>query len=156
MLEVAHTCEDHRDAVFVAELDGIFVADGTAGLDDSYYACSLGSANTVVEREECVGSHNGAISLFACVTDSEVKRGDTVGLTGAYAYCSFILDEDDTVGLGMLNNLHTEAEVAHLFFGGSTFGNDLEVFFVEHFGIEFLNEQTACNVSSSYSTASCM
>ena len=120
MFKVSLTCEYHCDAVFVAFLDGVFVSDGSAGLDDSGDACFVSGVNTVVKREESIGCENGAFCLVACVLDSEFESSYTVCLAGAYADGSFILDEDDTVGLGMLNDLHTEAEVAHLFFGGSS------------------------------------
>ena len=55
MSEVALSSEDHRDAVFVASSDDIFVLFRPAGLDDCYNARLGGAVNGIREWEERVG-----------------------------------------------------------------------------------------------------
>ena len=54
MVEQSDVGEGHRDAVFVAGLDDIIVADGTAGLCDILHAALVGTLNVVAEGEESV------------------------------------------------------------------------------------------------------
>ena len=52
---MSHPSEHHGYAQLVAGLDGVFVADGAAGLDDGGYAVLGGHLHHVVKGEERVG-----------------------------------------------------------------------------------------------------
>ena len=58
MFEMTFSGEDHGDAKLVAFLDGILVADGSARLHDGFHAVLGRQGNTVIEREERIGSQN--------------------------------------------------------------------------------------------------
>lgn len=52
--EVAMTGKHHSDAVFVRCLNYLFVANGSARLDDCLNAIFCQRVNIVTEREECI------------------------------------------------------------------------------------------------------
>ena len=54
MMEEAHTCERHCDAILVAGINNIVVANRTACLSDVLYAALVRTLDVVAEREERV------------------------------------------------------------------------------------------------------
>ena len=60
MMEEAHTCERHCDAILVAGINNIVVANRTACLSDVLYAALVRTLDVVAEREEGVGAEGDA------------------------------------------------------------------------------------------------
>ena len=60
MVEQAQTAKGHGNAIFVAGVNDLLVADGTAGLDDGSHAAAAGALDVVAEREECVAAQTNA------------------------------------------------------------------------------------------------
>jgi len=63
MLKVPDSGKNHGNAVFVAEVDGFLITDGTSGLNhgaDTGFECNF---DTVFKREECIGGHNSTIQV---------------------------------------------------------------------------------------------
>lgn len=54
MMEEAHACERHCDAILVAGINNIVVANRTACLSDVLYAALVRTLDVVAEREERV------------------------------------------------------------------------------------------------------
>ena len=54
MMEQSHASEGHGDAILVASLDDIVVADATASLRNIVDATLVGTLDVVAEGEECV------------------------------------------------------------------------------------------------------
>ena len=54
MVEQAHVCHCHCDAVFVAGVNDIVVANGTAGLGYELHPTLVGALNVVAEWEESI------------------------------------------------------------------------------------------------------
>ena len=54
MMEEAHTCERHCDAILVAGINNIVVANRTASLSNVLYATLVSTLDVVAEREERV------------------------------------------------------------------------------------------------------
>ena len=78
MTEMACACEDHRDSVLVARIDGLLVADRAARLNngrDSGFVCRV---NAVAEREISVGAENGTLRLFAGKVKGDLRGADPV------------------------------------------------------------------------------
>src|SRR5690606_19829741 len=59
--EVAHSGDDHGDAMLVGGLDHLIVAHGAARLDHRRCACLDSRQQTVSEGEERVGSDHAAL-----------------------------------------------------------------------------------------------
>ena len=58
MLEMSFSGKQHGDAGLVGFLDGIFVANGSARLDDGLDPIVRSQGNAVIEREETVGGEH--------------------------------------------------------------------------------------------------
>ena len=56
MFEVTDARKEHRDTQFVGLGNGVCVADAAAGLDDDRHAIFRGEGDSVVKRQEAVGS----------------------------------------------------------------------------------------------------
>ena len=54
VMEQPQAAEGHGDAVLVAGIDDLLVADGAAGLHDGGHAGAAGTLDVVAEGEECV------------------------------------------------------------------------------------------------------
>ncbi len=79
-MEQPDAAECHCDAVLIAGVDDLLVADGAAGLDDGSNAGAAGPLDVVAEGEECVRTqaHAGDVAqvLFLFLS------GQRLGLTG--------------------------------------------------------------------------
>src|SRR5581483_9077863 len=65
MAEVPHARAEHGQAVFVASVDGILVADGAAGLDDGADAVPGRLVDVVAEGKKCVGGQHAPLAFRA-------------------------------------------------------------------------------------------
>src|SRR5687768_12825610 len=65
MSEVPHPREYHRDVVFIASADGIFVTHRTAGLDDGRYANLRRFIDAVTEGEESITGQDHGLLMHA-------------------------------------------------------------------------------------------
>ena len=52
MFEVSHSCENHRNIIFVRRIDRILVVDRPAGLNDRRDTCLVSGFHAISEREE--------------------------------------------------------------------------------------------------------
>jgi hypothetical protein len=72
--EVALSGEDHRDSVFIASSDDIFVLFRPAGLDDCHDTRLGGAVNGIWEREECIRYHYGTRNFIPAFVSSNIYR----------------------------------------------------------------------------------
>jgi hypothetical protein len=56
MMEQPQTAKGHDNAVFIACINYLLVADGTAGLDNGGHTAAMRALNVVTEREESVAA----------------------------------------------------------------------------------------------------
>src|SRR3990172_7888213 len=122
--EGANAREHHRHAVFIADLNGLFVA-AAARLDDGGDAGAAGGLDGVVagEGEEGVRGEDGALRALARSLDRQLDGFDAVGLAAADAHRGPIVGDDDGVGLDVLDTGPGEAEVGQLRGGRRALGD---------------------------------
>ena len=85
MAEVADAGHGHGDAMAKAEVDGLVVANGAAGLYDVVDAGLVGNFHAVGEWEEGVGCHGGAVEVEAerlCFGDGSDDGSDDGSVDG--------------------------------------------------------------------------
>ena len=63
MFKMPHADHGHGQLVFAAVFYGVFVAHRTTGLDESCDTCLVANLYTVVEREEGITGHYGAVQV---------------------------------------------------------------------------------------------
>lgn len=101
MLKVSHAGDHHGKIIFLAVPDRIFVADGTAGLDEGGDACLMAHLYTVVERKKGVGGEyrpgeiNAELPGFL---DRLPERVDPAGLSATLSDQLFIFYQRNGVG----------------------------------------------------------
>ena len=61
MSEMTDAGHSHSQSVSVAVFHRFVVADASAGLYDSCYACFVCNLHAIAEGEECVGGHDRAV-----------------------------------------------------------------------------------------------
>jgi hypothetical protein len=86
MIKVADTRQQHRHLIFIDGRDNLFIADGTARLNDSGDACFCRGMNIIIEREERIGSHDRALrrkTRFTGLDGGDTHRIHTAHLSGA-------------------------------------------------------------------------
>ena len=131
--------EYHGDAVLVARLDALLVADGAAGLDNGGNAKACQRIDVVAEREEGVGRGNQILRLKAHALArlkralaGQATRVDAVRLARAHANARMVLGDEDGVGLHALAHLPREQQLVHFLVGGLALGRNGE--FIRRFG----------------------
>lgn len=104
MAEMAMSREYHGNAMLVAGLDNLFVADGSTRLDDGLHAILSQRVDVVTEWEERVRRAHQARSrnthALACLVSALARklRGiDAVGLAGTHADTRMILGDQDRI-----------------------------------------------------------
>ena len=85
MPEMPLAGEDHGDSVFIARGNDLFIATGTARLDDRGDTRRGGAVNRVVEREKRVGGEHGPAGAIAGFFQGDFDRIDAAHLAGADA-----------------------------------------------------------------------
>src|SRR5579859_6356291 len=83
--EVADSGEDHGEAETVGGGDHVVVLDGTSGLNDGCGSGGCHGLKTVGEREECVGSGDGALERKDSLLRTEACGVHPAHLAGADA-----------------------------------------------------------------------
>ena len=63
MMEQTQAAKCHGNAVFVAGVNHLLIADGTAGLDNSGHAAAMRALNVVAEGEKRVAAEGNACDL---------------------------------------------------------------------------------------------
>ena len=63
MMEQPDSCKYHSHAISVAGIDYRIVTNGTAGLNDIFYAASARAVDVIKEGEEGIGAHSFLSSL---------------------------------------------------------------------------------------------
>src|SRR5690606_15474428 len=84
-LEVADAGGEAGDAAGVAEVEGVLVAPGAAGVDDDGDAGVDEDARAVVEGEEGVADRDRAVGAGAGLVGGDAAGGDAVDLSAADA-----------------------------------------------------------------------
>jgi len=99
MSECARACEHHRDTIFIADFDRLFVARATARLDDRGDAGAAGVLHRVAlgEREESVRGDDRARDALTRTLDRLLGRPEAVRLTAADADRRPFPGDDDGV-----------------------------------------------------------
>ena len=121
MVEQANAAECHGNAVFVAGVDHLLVANGAAGLHNGSHAAAMGALDVVAKREEGIAAHAHArymaqiLALFGLG-----KRGGLLGEGfGPHIVTDHILGViaqihiNGVVAVG-LGNVGTERQIQHL------------------------------------------
>ena len=68
MQKVSASCQKHRQAEFIAGLDGITITFAAPGVDDSRNAMFRGQTNRVVKWEEAIaGQHCASAAVTGCL-----------------------------------------------------------------------------------------
>ena len=81
--EVTTAGENHRDAMFVASGDDVFVFLGSARLDDGDDAGFGSSMDRIGEGEERIRSEDASLRAFARFVDGDFHAIDAAHLAGA-------------------------------------------------------------------------
>src|ERR1044072_5713490 len=100
MFKVAHARHHHHHIVLFAELNGVVVPYGTAGLDHRSDTCRMSNAYAVVKWEESVRGHGGSFQVKIELTGlfNGVPQGVyTGGLAASFADQLLVLHQGDGV-----------------------------------------------------------
>lgn len=112
VFEMSGAGEHERDVGVAACLDGLFIVDGAAGLDDGVDACVDEEVWSIAEREEGVGCGDGVFGAVGGAFDGESAGGESVDLSHAGTDEHVIADEADGVGLEVFDGDHAEGHLA--------------------------------------------
>lgn len=144
--EVAHVGEQHAHAVFVGGVDNLLIAHRATGLDDAGDTGGSRGVDTVAEREEGVGGHDGARhgQPFILGLDAgNLGRVDAAHLAGADADGLAVFGVDDGVGFDELGHFPAEQQVVQFGLGGLALADHLQIPERHHAKVALLHQQAA-------------
>ena len=94
MFKMPQPCHDHRQVIFAAIIDRVIIPDRTTGLNKGGDTGFMSQSYTIIEGEEGVAGHYGAMQVEAellCFFQCLAQRVDPAGLSAAFADQLFIL-----------------------------------------------------------------
>ena len=139
-----HAREDHRDAVPIAGVDGILIADASARLDDAADSRLCAGLHAVVKREEGVARQRRATHLVAAALDGHLRAPYAVDLPRPDAQTLVILRNRNAVGFGVLDDLPRQHQILHLLGRRLRLGDDLQFAVLrQQLVVDLLHQQAA-------------
>ena len=122
---MAQPGEQHRHAIGVAIVDALLVADRTARLDDGIHTLAMCDLDAVRKREEGIARHHGPVQVEperVGLFDGMAQSIDTRSLSYAARTELCSLGQNDSVRLGVLDDLVRKDQIGHLSLIHAAFG----------------------------------
>src|SRR5690606_13677378 len=114
-----HACNNHRQSVLFAVINGILVANRASGLNECGDAGLMSELHAIIEWEECITRHHSADSIetdLLCLFHRLPERIASAGLATSFSNQLPVLHHRAGVRLEMLANEVREHSILLLLF----------------------------------------